>query len=195
MYNTWYTSAGELCATDDALPQEPGHAPSPVCLPITSISHCVERFSLTAVIICSCHLLSRYSPTWGLLWGPKESIKASDGSHTCTYNYRLPPTVYNEALTGHVRAIARCSFHLQDSHSDTYCPISHELLPQIGYVTNTHRLASPTIFAKSPPRGSSAKSQKSAGTLVTAGARWPNASTCTSMHTHDAGHHSLFKTP
>ena len=30
--------------------------------------------------------------------------------------------LYNEAFTGRARAIARCSFCLQDDHSDMYCP-------------------------------------------------------------------------
>ena len=47
----------------------------------------------------------------------REALARKDLNWSVTY-----PHLYNEAFTGRARAIARCSFCLQDDHTDAYCP-------------------------------------------------------------------------
>lgn len=121
---------------DDTPPHIPGRAPLPARLPITDISHWVERFSLMAAVLCS-----RFPDKAAEMFAYQATIVRAErnyeGQRWVIYDRQFrrealarkdlnwsvtDPRLYNEAFTGRARAIARCAFCLQDDHSDAYCP-------------------------------------------------------------------------
>ena len=132
--------------TDDNLPNTPGRPPAPARLPITDISQWVERFSIMAAI-----LATRFPDKSPELWAYQATIVRAernyDGKRWVTYDrqYRrealarkdlnwsvTDPRLYNEAFTGHAKAIPRCTYCLQDDHSAAFCP-RNPTRPYLGY--------------------------------------------------------------
>ena len=60
------------------------------------------------------------------------------------------PHLYNEAFTGRARAIARCSFCLQDNHTDAYCP-KNPNHPLFGWYPSLAIGPTPTGWPSLPP--------------------------------------------
>ena len=125
----------EIALDDDTL-QTPGRPPAPARLPITDISQWVERYSLMTAVLTTrfpakAPELLAYQATIvraernyeGKRWVSydrqfrREALARKDLNWSVS-NARL----YNEAFTGRARAIARCSYCLQDDHTATYCP-------------------------------------------------------------------------
>ena len=123
-------------ALDDDLQQTPGRPLAPARLPITEISQWVERFSVMAAL-----LTSRFPDKAPELFAYQAAIVRAErnyeGKRWVTYDRQfrrealarkdlnwsvLDPRLYNEAFTGRARAIARCSYCLQDDHQSTACP-------------------------------------------------------------------------
>ena len=145
---------------DDSLPQVPGRAPPPARLPITNISHGVERFLLMAAVICS-----RFPEKAPEMLAYMETIVRAErnyeGQRWVTYdrqfrkealarkdlNWSITDSrLYNEVFTGRAKAITRCSFCLQDDHSDAYCP-SNPHRPSMSYYPTPVMLPTPAFSA------------------------------------------------
>ena len=122
------------CIADN--PQIPGRPPPPVRPAITDISQWVERFSLMATI-----LATRFPLKAPEFWAYQATIVRAERNYEGTrwvaydrqfrrealarrdLNWSVTDTrLYNEAFTGRARAIARCSFCLQDDHAAASCP-------------------------------------------------------------------------
>ena len=97
---------------------------------ITDISQWVERFSLMAAI-----LATRFPLKAPEFWAYQATIVRAERNYEGTrwvaydrqfrrdLNWSVTDTrLYNEAFTGRARAIARCSFCLQDDHAAASCP-------------------------------------------------------------------------
>ena len=130
-----FVEMAEITLDDDTL-QTPGRPPAPARLPITDISQWVERYSLMTAVLTTrfpakAPELLAYQATIvraernyeGKRWVSydrqfrREALARKDLNWSVS-NARL----YNEAFTGRARAIARCSYCLQDDHTATYCP-------------------------------------------------------------------------
>ena len=136
---------------DEAPSNEPGRPPAPARLPISKISQWVERFSLMAAVICT-----RFPHKAPELLAYQAAIVRAERNYEGTYwvsydrqyrrealarkdlNWSVPDArLYNEAFTGHAKAIQRCSFCLQDDHDQNTCPRNPHRplmgwLPQMG---------------------------------------------------------------
>ena len=118
------------------LEQIPGRPPAPGRLPITDISQWLERYSLMAAT-----LASRFPEKAAELFAYQATIIRAERNYEAgrwvSYDrqYRrealarkdlnwsvTDPRLYNEAFTGRARAIPRCNFCLQDSHTGQQCP-------------------------------------------------------------------------
>ena len=121
---------------DEDTPQLPGRLPAHGRLPITDISRWLERYSLLAAVLCS-----RFPHKAGELFAYQAAIVRAErnyeGKRWVTYDRQFrretlarrdlnwsvtDPRLYNEAFTGRARAIAQCTFCLQDDHAAAYCP-------------------------------------------------------------------------
>ena len=121
---------------DDPPTPSPGHPPLPARPPIHNISVWVEKFSLMAALIAT-----RFPEKAPELFAYQASIVRAernfDDRRWVTYDrcYRREALstknldwsvpnlrLYNEAFTGHARAIPRCSFCLQEDHTSQACP-------------------------------------------------------------------------
>ena len=166
----------ELTA-NDAPPQVPGRAP-PARLPITDISHWVEKFSMMAAVICS-RFPDKAPEMFAYLGTIVRAERNYEGLRWVTYDRQFrrealanknlnwsvtDSRLYNEAFTGRAKAIARCSFCLQDDHTDAYCPNNPNRSYFGGYPGPLVWQAPPTwpLPAPMPPphQGSAAKSQE-----------------------------------
>ena len=120
---------------NDTTPQVPGRAPPPARPPITNVSHWVERFALMAAVICS-RFPEKSPELFAYLGTIVRAERNYDGQRWVTYDrqYRrealarkdlnwsvTDSRLYSEAFTGRARAIARCTYCLQDDHTDAYC--------------------------------------------------------------------------
>ena len=120
---------------DDNL-QGSGRPPAPAQLPVTDISQWLERFSLMAAI-----LTTRFPEKAVELFAYQATIVRAErnyeGKRWVSYDQQFhrealarrdlnwsvtDPRLYNEAFTGRARAIARCSYCLQDDHTAPRCP-------------------------------------------------------------------------
>ena len=121
---------------DDLPPHTPGQPPLPARPPIQNISVWIEKFSVMAALIAS-----RFPEKAPELFAYQASIVRAernfDDRRWVSYDrcYRrealalknldwsVPNArLYNEAFTGHARAVPRCSFCLQEDHLAQYCP-------------------------------------------------------------------------
>ena len=117
------------------LEQIPGRPPAPGRLPITDISQWLERYSLMAAT-----LASRFPEKAAELFTHQATIIRAERNYETgrwvSYDRQYQrkalarkdlnwsvtnPRLYNEAFTGHERAIPRCNFCLQDSHTGHQC--------------------------------------------------------------------------
>ena len=131
---------------DDLPVPGPGQPPLPACPPIQDITTWVEKFSLMAAL-----LATRFPEKAPELLAYQASIVRAErnfeGWRWVTYDrcYRrealaaknldwsvLNLRLYNEAFTGHARAIPRCSFCLQEDHTAQSCP-RNPSRPWFGY--------------------------------------------------------------
>ena len=121
---------------DDIPTPGPGQLPLPARPPIQDITTWVEKFSLMAAI-----LATRFPEKAPELFAYQASIVRAErnfeGRRWVTYdrcyrrealatkdlNWSAPNLrLYNEAFTGHARAIPRCSYCLQEDHTSQVCP-------------------------------------------------------------------------
>ena len=121
---------------DDPPSQVPGRAPPPACLQITNIFHWMEQYALLAAVVSSrfpekALELFAYAATIvraernyeGQRWVIYNRQHRREALARKDLNWSVSDSrLYNEAFTGRAKAIARCSFCLQDDHSDMYCP-------------------------------------------------------------------------
>ena len=121
---------------DDLPTPGPGQRPLPARPPIQDITTWVEKFSLMAAI-----LATRFPEKAPELFAYQASIVRTErnfeGRRSVNYdrcyrrealatkglNWSAPNLrLYNEAFTGHARAIPRCSYCLQEDHTSQVCP-------------------------------------------------------------------------
>ena len=121
-------------SADDDVPQVAGRGASR--LPISDLSQWLERFSLMAAV-----LVTRFPEKAPELFAFQATIVRAErnyeGNRWVTYDRQFrrealaqrdlnwsvtDSRLYNEAFTGRARAIARCSFCLQDDHAAPHCP-------------------------------------------------------------------------
>ena len=121
---------------DDSPSHTPGQPPLPARPPIQNISAWVEKFSVMAAL-----LASRFPENAPELFAYQASVVRAernfDNRRWVAYDrcYRrealaqknldwsVPNArLYNEAFTGHARAVPRCSFCLQEDHVSQACP-------------------------------------------------------------------------
>ena len=113
----------------------PGRAPPPARPPITDVSHWVERLALMAAVICS-RFPEKSPELFAYLGTIVRAERNYEGQRWVTYDrqYRrealarkdlnwsvTDSRLYSEAFTGRARAIARCTYCLQDDHTEAYC--------------------------------------------------------------------------
>ena len=129
-----FVEMAEVTVDDDL--QGSGRQPAPARLPVTDISQWLERFSLMAAI-----LTTRFPEKAGELFAYQATIVRAErnyeGKRWVSYDRQFrrealarrdlnwsvtDPRLYNEAFTGRARAIARCSYCLQDDHTAPRCP-------------------------------------------------------------------------
>ena len=122
--------------TDVELPQTPGRPTTSGRLPVTDISIWVEKFSVLAAI-----LVTRFPEKAAELFAYQASIVRAErnyeGNRWVVYdrqyrrealarkdlNWSMPDSrLYNEAFTGRAKAIARCTYCLQEDHITQACP-------------------------------------------------------------------------
>ncbi len=152
---------------DDLGPPAPGR-PHPPRLPVTDISRWVQQFSLMAAILASRFPAKAYqaqivrtarnydSDHWIAYDGQfrREALARKDLNWSVP-NHRL----YNEAFTGWARAIARCTYCLQDDHKTELCPRNPDR-PLLGWLQDTAPISDRML--SQPPHSSSAGSTKPA---------------------------------
>lgn len=121
---------------DELSTNAPGQPPLPARPPVQDISVWIEKFSVMAAL-----LASRFPEKAPELFAYQASIVRAernfDGCRWVAYdrcyrrealalknlNWSVPNArLYNEAFTGHAKAIPRCSYCLQEDHSAHACP-------------------------------------------------------------------------
>ena len=160
----------ELTA-NNAPPQVPGRAPPPVHLPITDISQWVEKFSMMIAIICS-RFPDKATEMFAYLGTIVGAERDYEGQCWVTYDRQfrrkalankylnwlvIDSRLYNEAFMGCAKAIARCSFYLQDDHiygrilSQQPQPLLPRWIPWPGHMASSAHLAPPQSLCHPQP--------------------------------------------
>ena len=118
---------------DVELPQTLGHPTTLGRLPVTDISIWVEKFSVLAAILVTrfpekaaelfayqAYIVRAERNYEGIRWDVqyrREALARKD------LNWSMPDShLYNEAFTGRAKAIARCTYCLQEDHITQACP-------------------------------------------------------------------------
>lgn len=133
---------------DDNLPATPGR-PATARLPIKDISHWVEHFSIMAAII-----YTRFPEKAPELWAYQASIVHAERNYEATrwiaydrqyrrvalarkdLNWSVADSrLYNETFTGRAKSIARCTYCIEDDHTEDNCSKNpnHPLLSWFPY--------------------------------------------------------------
>ena len=142
---------------DDPPASAPGHPPLPARPPIQNISVWIEKFSILAALIAS-----RFPEKAPELFAYQASIVRAernfDDRRWVTYDrcfrrealaaksldWSVPNLrLYNEAFTGHAKAIPRCTFCLQEDHASQTCP-RNPSRPWFGWVREPDGWPQPT---------------------------------------------------
>ena len=149
---------------EDDIPHTPGRPPVPARLPITDISQWIERFSLMAAVLCT-----RFPEKAPELFAYQAMIVRAErnyeGKRWVAYDRQFrrealarkdlnwsvsDPRLYNEAFTGRAKAIARCSYCLQDDHVATLCPRNPNR-PLFGWYPDTSAWPMQMAMSSQPP--------------------------------------------
>ena len=123
-------------SVDEDLSQPHGSGTSPSSLPVTDISQWVERFSLTAAVLCIRFLekapeffayqamIVRAERNYkGRLWIEYGRQFRREALAKKNLNWSVTDTsLYSDAFIGYARMIARCQHCLQKDHSAMRCP-------------------------------------------------------------------------
>ena len=123
-------------SVDSDLPQASTRAPTPARLLVTDISIWVEQFLLMAAILVT-HFPGKAAELFAYQTSIIRSEQNYEGKHWVVYDRQfrrevlaqkdlnwstLDSRLYNEAFTGHAKAIAHCNHCLQDDHVMSLCP-------------------------------------------------------------------------
>ena len=130
-----YVEMSDISPDDTPAPLT-GHPPPPPKKPIQDISRWVEKFATMAAVLTA-RFPEKAPEMFAYLTSIVKAERNFEGSRWVAYDrcYRrealasksldwsLPNTrLYNEAFTGHAKALPRCTYCLQEDHMAAACP-------------------------------------------------------------------------